>query len=65
MDRLCFIATWLDPASGVQWTYQLFYYPASKEVEVCAAESFAFVLKGLRGPLTWDALTLMAADGRH
>jgi len=32
--RLCYIAEWLDPASGVLWKYQLFYYPQSKEVEV-------------------------------
>eukprot|EP00983_Pelagomonas_calceolata_P018488 579612-Pelagomonas_calceolata.AAC.5 len=33
-SRLCYIAEWLDSASGVVWKYQLFYYPESKEVEV-------------------------------
>lgn len=32
--RLAFLTEWLDPNSGVKWIYQLFYYPATKEVEV-------------------------------
>jgi hypothetical protein len=32
--RLAFIAEWLDPNSGVLWRYQLFYYPATGEIEM-------------------------------
>ena len=33
-SRLAFITEWLDPMSGVLWKYQLFYYPATSEVEM-------------------------------
>lgn len=33
-SRICFIAEWLDPSSGVLWKYQFFYYPETKDVEM-------------------------------
>jgi hypothetical protein len=32
--RFSFVSEWLDPASGVLWKYQFFYYPDTKEVEM-------------------------------
>ena len=33
-QRLAFMAAWVDPVSSVKWTYQLFMFPDSKEVEL-------------------------------
>lgn len=33
-ERLAFMAMWVDPVSSVKWTYQLFVFPARKEVEL-------------------------------
>eukprot|EP00892_Ulva_mutabilis_P003864 jgi/Ulvmu1/184/UM001_0188.1 len=34
VERLAFIAHWLDNVSGVKWTFQLMVYPKSNEVEM-------------------------------
>jgi hypothetical protein len=33
-QRLAFLADWLDPVSGVNWSYQLFCYAESSEIEL-------------------------------
>lgn len=33
-ERLAFMASWLDQVSGVSWTYQLMFFPATGEVEM-------------------------------
>ncbi|PNW75835.1 hypothetical protein CHLRE_12g558700v5 [Chlamydomonas reinhardtii] len=43
--RYCFISEWLDPASGILWKYQLFYYPESKEVEMVDIKNRRHFLK--------------------
>mmetsp|Transcript_14303 Transcript_14303/g.38796 ORF Transcript_14303/g.38796 Transcript_14303/m.38796 type:complete len:381 (+) Transcript_14303:202-1344(+) len=49
-SRLCYIAEWLDSASGVVWKYQLFYYPESKEVEMVDIKNRKHFLKKIRPP---------------
>jgi hypothetical protein len=33
-QRLAFLADWLDPASGVKWRFQVFFYLESAEIEL-------------------------------
>eukprot|EP00798_Chlamydomonas_sp_ICE-L_P024150 gene24154-9736_t len=46
--RICFLTHFLDPTSGVQWVYQLFYYPDTKEVELLDVKNRRHVLKRIR-----------------
>eukprot|EP00775_Hariotina_reticulata_P006258 gene6258-6496_t len=46
--RLAFIAEWLDPNSGVLWRYQLFYYPATGEVEMFDIKNRRHFLKRVK-----------------
>mmetsp|Transcript_23564 Transcript_23564/g.51719 ORF Transcript_23564/g.51719 Transcript_23564/m.51719 type:complete len:378 (+) Transcript_23564:84-1217(+) len=46
--RLCFLADWTDPSSGVLWKYQFFYYPESKEVEMVDIKNRRHFLKKVR-----------------
>lgn len=46
--RYCFLTHWLDPTSGVQWVYQFFYYPETKEVELFDVKNRRHVLKRIR-----------------
>lgn len=37
-DRYVFLAEWMDPQSGVTWTFQVMYYPADGTVEMVKTE---------------------------
>eukprot|EP00199_Chlamydomonas_sp_CCMP681_P001950 CAMPEP_0119109454 /NCGR_PEP_ID=MMETSP1180-20130426/17919_1 /TAXON_ID=3052 ORGANISM="Chlamydomonas cf sp, Strain CCMP681" /NCGR_SAMPLE_ID=MMETSP1180 /ASSEMBLY_ACC=CAM_ASM_000741 /LENGTH=379 /DNA_ID=CAMNT_0007095211 /DNA_START=57 /DNA_END=1196 /DNA_ORIENTATION=+ len=47
-ERLCFVTDWLDPNAGVLWKYQLFYYPATREVEMVDIKNRKHFLKKMR-----------------
>lgn len=46
--RFSFVSEWLDPASGVLWKYQFFYYPDTKEVEMVDIKNRKQFLKRTR-----------------
>lgn len=48
--KLCFMADWLDPSSGVMWRYQFLYYPESKEVEMVRAPTTNICIPATRPP---------------
>jgi hypothetical protein len=45
-ERLAFITEWVDPSSNWLWQYQLFYYPASQEVEMVSCTGIPSLLQG-------------------
>eukprot|EP00803_Ostreobium_quekettii_P001962 evm.model.scf_1540.1 EVM.evm.TU.scf_1540.1 scf_1540:9235-12428(-) len=49
--RHAFVTEWLDPNSGIRWTYQLFHYPAVGEVEMHDVKNRRMFLKRCRSDL--------------